>query len=57
MFFCVDSVNVIITVVTVLGLNDTSTNLGHFVLSPREREMRDRIGEEMKERDRGERGK
>ena len=25
-----------------LGLNDTSTLVGHFVLSPRERERRDR---------------
>ena len=25
-----------------LGFNDTSTFLGHFVLSPREREKRDR---------------
>ena len=25
-----------------LGLNDTSTNVGHFVSSPREREKRDR---------------
>ena len=35
----------------VLGFNDTSTFAGHFVLSPRERE----IVEEMKERDRQER--
>ena len=45
----------------VLVLNDTSTLVGHFVSSPREREKRDReieeIVEEMKERDRGERGK
>ena len=27
---------------TVLGFNDTSTLVGHFVLSPREREKRDR---------------
>ena len=26
----------------VLGFNDTSTLVGHFVLSPREREKRDR---------------
>ena len=30
--------------------------MGHFVSSPREREKRDRIVEEMKERDREERG-
>ena len=42
----------------VLGFNDTSTLEGHFVLSPREREKRDRRErvEEMKERDREERG-
>ena len=46
----------------VLVLNDTSTLVGHFVLSPREREKRDRGDsrgeeevEEMKERDRRER--
>ena len=36
----------------VLGFNDTSTLVGHFVSSPREREKT----EEMKERDREERG-
>ena len=43
----------------VLGFNDTSTLEGHFVSSPREREKRDRrelLVEEMKERDREERG-
>ena len=30
--------------------------MGHFVLSPREREKREEIVEEMKERDRDERG-
>ena len=44
----------------VLGFNDTSTLEGHFVSSPREREKRDRREsrgvEEMKERDREERG-
>ena len=40
----------------VLGFNDTSTLEGHFVSSPRERERRDRRVEEMKERDREERG-
>ena len=41
-----------------LGFNDTSTFVGHFVSSPCEREKRDReIIEEMKERDRGERWK
>ena len=40
-----------------LGFNDTSTLVGHFVLSPREREKREEIVEEMKERSREERGK
>ena len=43
----------------VLGYNDTSTCVGHFVSPPREREKRDRRDstlEEMKERDRGEKG-
>ena len=31
---------------TVLGFNDTSTLVGHFVSSPREREKRDRRGDE-----------
>ena len=40
-----------------LGFNDTSTLVGHFVSSPREREKRDEeIVEEMKERDIEERG-
>ena len=41
----------------VLGFNDTSTLVGHFVSSPREREKRDRRDsiQEMKERDREER--
>ena len=40
-----------------LGFNDTSILVGHFVSSPREREKRDRrIVEEMKERNREERG-
>ena len=30
------------TILIVLGLNDTSTLVGHFVSSPREREKRDR---------------
>ena len=39
----------------VLGFKDTSTLVGHFVSSPREREKRDKeIVEEMKERDREE---
>ena len=37
----------------VLGFNDTSTLVGHFVSSPRKREIEE-IAEEMKERDRGE---
>ena len=46
----------------VLGFNDTSTLVGHFVSSPREREKRDRwdsrrdVVEKMKERNREERG-
>ena len=40
-----------------LGFNDTSTLVGHFVSSPREREKRDRKdSREMKEMDRKERG-
>ena len=31
---------------TVLGLNDTSNLVGHFVLSPRGREKRDSRGDE-----------
>ena len=34
----------------VLGFNDTSTLVGHFVSSPREREKREKTAEEMKER-------
>ena len=37
-----------------LGLNDTSALVGHFVSSPREREIEE-IVEEMKEREREER--
>ena len=37
-----------------LGFNDTSTLMGHFVSSPRERQKKDRIAEEMKEKDREE---
>ena len=37
----------------VLGFHDTSTFVGHFVSSPREREKRDRIVEEMKEMGQG----
>ena len=43
-------------IVIVLGFNDTSTLVGHFVSSPREREKKEEIVEEMKERDRKERG-
>ena len=40
-----------------LGFNDPSTLVGHFVSSPREREKREDTVEEMKERDyREERG-
>ena len=35
----------------VLGYNDTSTLVGHFVLSPREREKRDRRESRENERD------
>ena len=38
-----------------LGLNDTSTLVGHFVSSPREREIEEKV-EEMKERNSEERG-
>ena len=43
----------------VLWFYDTSTLVGHFVSSPRERKISEgeEIVEEMKERDRGERGK
>ena len=48
----------------VLGFNNTSTLVGHFVLSPRERENlpekgrkeTEEIAEEMKQREREERG-
>ena len=41
----------------VLGFNDTSILVGHFVLSPREREKEiEEIVEEIKERNREERG-
>ena len=41
----------------VLGFNNTSTLVGHFVSSPRERRKdMEEIAEEMKERDREERG-
>ena len=41
-----------------LGFNDTSTLVGHFVSSPREREKSERkIVEEIKERDREERNR
>ena len=43
-------------ILIVLGFNNTSTLVGHFVSSPREREKREEIAEEMKERDREERG-
>ena len=41
-----------------LGFNDTSTLVGHFVSSPRERKKRDRRDSrgDVKERDREERG-
>ena len=39
-----------------LGFNDPSTLVGHSVSSPREREKREEIAEEMKERDREDRG-
>ena len=40
-----------------LGFKDTSTLVGHFVLSPREREKEvEKIAQEMKEMDREKRG-
>ena len=40
-----------------LGFNDTSTLVGHFVLSPEKgRKETEEIAEEMKERNREERG-
>ena len=39
-----------------LGFNDMSTLVAHFVSSPREREKIEEIVEEMKERNREERG-
>ena len=38
-----------------IGFIDTSTLVGHFVLSPRESEKREEIVEEIRERDREER--
>ena len=38
-----------------LGVNDTSTIVGHFVSSPTEREKNEEIVEEIKVGDRGER--
>ena len=38
-------------VLIVLGLNDTSTLVGHFVSSPREREKRDRRDSRIDERE------
>ena len=46
----------ILWILIVLGFNDTSTLEGHFVSSPREREKREETVEEIKERDREERG-
>ena len=40
----------------VLGLNDTSILVGHFVSSPRESDKKEEIVKEMKARDRAERG-
>ena len=40
-----------------VGFNNMSTLVGYFVSSPREREKREEILEEMKEWSRGERGK
>ena len=41
---------------TMLGFNDTSNLVGHFVLSPREREKRDSRGDEEKDREERETG-
>ena len=38
-------------ILTVLGFNDTSTLVGHFVSSPREREKRDRRDSRRDERE------
>ena len=43
-----------VTVMIVFGLNDMSTLVGHFVSSSREREKREEIVEEIKEKDREE---
>ena len=45
-----------VDIVTALGFHDMATLVDHFVSSPRERERREEIVEEMKEKDREERG-
>ena len=49
-------IGVVVWLLVVLGFNNKSTLVGHFVSSPREREKREEIVEEMKERDREESG-
>ena len=44
--------NLLIYLFIVLGFNDTSTLVGHFVSSPREREKRDRRDSRGDERER-----
>ena len=50
--------DITLVLLIVLGFNNTSILVGHFVLSPREREIREieELIEEMKEKDWGERG-
>ena len=43
-------------ILIVLGFNDTATLVGNFVSSPREREKRDEIVEETKEKEKEESG-
>ena len=51
-----NQVSVINWFVLGLGFNDTSTLMGHFVVSSREKEKREEIEDEMKEKDREEIG-
>ena len=52
----VKATHLLLLVITVLGFSDTSTLVGHFVSSPRERGKRNIIVEKMNQRDREERG-
>ena len=49
--FCFDTKCISAASLIVLGFNDTSTLVGHFVSSPREREKRDRRDSRGDERD------